>query len=58
MTTIMVKSIRFGKIVKQTGRNKRAGWKSASRVAKTSEKFKQACSSIKDFSVGVFVCTY
>ena len=27
MTTIMVKSIRFGKIVKQAGRNKQAGRK-------------------------------
>ena len=27
MTTIMVKSIQFGKIVKQAGRNKRAGRK-------------------------------
>jgi hypothetical protein len=27
MTTIIVKSIRFGKIVKQAGRNKRAGRK-------------------------------
>ena len=66
ITIRMVKSSWFGKIAKQAGRkkmckeeiffrfNKQAGWKSASRVAKKSEKFKQACSSIRDFRV---VCT-
>ena len=65
MTIRMVKSSQFAKIAKQAGQNKRsggkeiffrfikqAGWKFASRVAKSSEKSKRACYSIRHFSVG------
>ena len=62
MTIRMVKSGRYGKIAKQTGQNKRAGRKFFSGLLneqaenlragwQKSEKFKRACSSIRDFKI-------
>ena len=67
MNTIIVKSIWFGKIVKQAGRNKQAGRKCFSDLLneqaenlwagwqKKSEKSKRACSSIRDFRVHDYI---
>ena len=56
MTTIMVKSIQFGKIVKQVGQNKRAGRKYFSDLLNEQAENLRAGSSIRDFRLIVGGC--